>query len=642
MINQGIINVGGGAGGGGAGATSGIYTINSQTGPAISLISSDSSLNISSLSNVIDFSCSGFVSGINVSLQELIAASSGLVSINNELGPHITHQSSDGSVDITVPSANTINHSVSGFVSGVQAFLLDEMSSLTSAHNDLTGLQGGQSGQYYHLTSGEYYTQFGLPTSGQILLQLIAQSSGIVSINNERGPDITIASADGSIGVVTTANNIDLSGSGYFVPKADCDWNGFPNRNDSTISFNHATRAFTISPTGVTFDYYMDCNKYTSAGDSLTISADEGVHYIYYDGNTLTESVNPSLGQVSLIIRTKVLVSAVYWGTVQSSGLYVGEERHGISMSPVTHNYLHFQEGLRYTSGLGLNNITADGDGDLDTSAIFGIDAGSVSDEDIYHAISAVGSGVGLPIYYLTGTTPNWNRWTNAPFSIRTYDGTSSTRLAYNQYTGGAWQLTEVTNGNFVLCHVFATTEIDYPMIAIMGQNEYANITQARAGADTEIFSLVTNDLLLPETRPIATFIFQTSNLYDNGVKGRIRATDDGEDYVDWRSETISRFSVSTSDHNGLTNLQGGTAGQYYHMTAAENAGLVTRYYAHFDGMTSGTFVHGLNSNYINYNVYSSGTLVEEIIPDRCFIDDENNITLLFNQPQTGFVALVG
>ncbi len=334
---------------------------------------------------------------------------------------------------------------------------------------------------------------------------------------------------------------------------------GFDRLNSETMgefSFVDGTRTFTIEPASgeSSFKYWVggECFSNDSA-DTLQISDVEGIHVIYYDGDTLSESVNPSSSDVSIAIKTMALISILYWDFSEQECIYLGEERHGISMDGMTHSYLHFLDGCRYASGLGLNSILADESGDLDTHAQFGVDVGGVYDEDIYIHISAIVSTVGLPIYYMVGS--DWKKHTKTGFSMRTIDDTDATRLAYNQYTGGAWQLTEVTNNDLVLCHIFATTEVDNPMIAVIGQNIYTNKNSARAGALTEIHSLITNDLLFPEIRAIATVIFQTGDGKTNEVKAEIVSTDEGDDYIDWRSEVVSRTEISTSDHGVLTGL---------------------------------------------------------------------------------------
>lgn len=624
MINGGIINFNGGTGGTG-GSASGITSINSQTGPAISLSAADVSIVVSNPSpNVIAFSSSGFIEGVDTQLRDIIA-SSGQLGLSNTaasgqviLSQVVTSNAASGQAAI---NGDVEFGSLSGFIkigdtngaspltfdidvhalSGLWGLSPGGVGSITSVGvlggADLTGdidftdpsgfvIWGDSAGASpitasidVHALSGLWYlnqiniNKSNLDASGQIILNTLTVSGQtVLGIIASSGQELW-SELKGSGQLIL--DRIAASGQ-LLVSNEDCDWNGFPDRDNCIISFDHSTREFSIQPTGAEFDYYIGCSQYLSTGDTLVISADEGIHYIYYDGPTLTEIVNPTEGDISVIIRTKALVSSVYWGTNQASGLYVGEERHGMSMSPVTHAYLHFSEGLRYITGLGLNNITTGGDGDADDYAVFGVDVGSVSDEDIYHVIGAVPSGEGLPVYYWTGSTPEWNKTDPSGFSVRTFDRTSNTRLAYNQYTGGAWQLTEVTNNDFVLCHVFATTEKDKPMIAIMGQNEYATQIAAQDGATLEIYNLILNNILLPEFRPIATLIFQTSNLYSNSVKARIVQTADGDSYIDWRNETISRVELTTSEHNNLNGLQGGASNEYYHLTQDEHDNVIT------------------------------------------------------------------
>ena len=348
----------------------------------------------------------------------------------------------------------------------------------------------------------------------------------------------------------------------YYLSREEWEQNGFENLTDSTITFTDGSRTFSIQPTVTNFSYWIEGVKYTSTGDTKVIDNTEGLHVIYYDGSTLSAVVNPTAAQVDSIIRTKAIVSIVYWDVSAAEGIYVGEERHGKTMSPSTHSYLHFIEGLRYISGLGLNTLSVDGTG-VTVDAQFGIDAGDVTDEDLYHSISAVTSTTGLPIYYMTGAGEDWNKHIESGFSVRTYDGTSATRLAYNQYTGGAWQLTEVPSNDFVLYHVFATTEKDNPMISIMGQDYYSNVTQARAGALVELQSLLILGTLSPELRPIATIIYQTNTAYANTVNAKVVSTSEGDDYIDWRNEAVTRVALTTSDHGDLTGLGNDDHTQY-------------------------------------------------------------------------------
>ena len=400
--------------------------------------------------------------------------------------------------------------------------------------------------------------------TGYLFDKLVAGASITLTELNDGGNETLRIDAYGA------GFDIDLDG---YVTRPEWDQNGFENRTDSTLTWTDSSpdRTLSIQPTSTSFDYWVAGARYTSTGDTVQITDTEGIHVIYYDDDTLTALANPTSGDIDTILRTKCLASVVYWDTSASTAIYVGEERHGANMAPNTHAYLHFINGLKYLNGLGLNTIDADQNGNSNSHAQFGVDAGAVSDEDLYLTISAITSTTGLPIYYMTGASADWNKNTNAGYSVLTA-GTG--RLAWNEYTGGAWQLSEATNNDYVLCHVFATTEKDNPLIAIVGQNEYINIADARTGAESEVRGLVLNSVLTPEMTPVASVIFHTKNTFSNAVKARVVATEDGDNYIDWRNETIARVELSTSNHNSLNGLQGGIDGQYYHLTNVEHANL--------------------------------------------------------------------
>jgi len=363
-----------------------------------------------------------------------------------------------------------------------------------------------------------------------------------------------------------------------YVPRDDWDQNGFANRTDSDFTFDDDSATLPIQPTASKFSFFVGGKEFESTGDTVTIDdTKEGIHVIYYNSDgVLTSLANPSPSDIQNCILHTALVSILYWDVSESKQIYLGEERHGKNMSSSSHNYHHFIDGLTYVSGLGLNTISIDGTG-VTVDAQFGVDSGTVADEDLHVSISAIGSTVGLPIYYMLGLTPTWEKHIESGFSVRTYDGTSSTRLAFNQYSNGAWKLTEVSHADFALYHVFATTEKSNPMIVIMGQNIYTTKRAARKGAKTEIQGLILNELLFPEIRPIATFIVQTKLTYANSVNARFVSTDEGDDYIDWRSETISRTVITSNDHNALSNLQGGGSGDYFHLSQTEydNVGML-------------------------------------------------------------------
>lgn len=345
------------------------------------------------------------------------------------------------------------------------------------------------------------------------------------------------------------------------------------------ISFSDATRTFTIDKQAGEdfFNFWVWGTEFRkTSAETLTITADNGVHVLYFDEDgAFQEAVNPSTSTMASIIRDYALVSILYWNNTLGEAIYVGEERHQNQMDGATHTYLHYVRGLAYNSGLGLNTFSVDGAGATE-DAQFGVDAGVVSDEDLVSHIAEIASTTGLPVYYMTGASGAelWNRETYAGFSALTQDGTSGTNIAYNELTGGVWQKSEVSNNDYVLYHIFATTEKDNPIISIMGQDTYNTKPAAQEAAGIELRSIILNEDLTPEIRALGTVIFQAKDSYANDLNAIVVSTADGDNYVDWRSQEISRTVVSTSEHNNLSGLQGGNTNEYYHLTNDEYTGL--------------------------------------------------------------------
>jgi len=336
---------------------------------------------------------------------------------------------------------------------------------------------------------------------------------------------------------------------------------GFPNRNDSVITWSDSGPNYTLSiaPDSTSFSFYQDGLKYTkSSTETHQISGAEGIHYIYYDNGNLTSTANPTFAEQFVIVTMKVLVSIVYWDAANSEGIYVGEERHGITMDGDTHANLHFSVGLKWYTGIALNTIDADQNGSLNAHAQFGVDTGSVADEDLGIITDAVTSTTGFPVYWRSGGDGDWRKTTNSGYSFLI----SGTRPNWNQFIGDSWQQTETGDKDFMLVHVFATTEKDNPIIAIMGQAVYEKKKQAREGATTEVGNLLLGNLPGPEITPIASVIFECKDSYTNDVNARIVTTDEGEDYVDWRESNITRTAAG-GDHGSLGGLSDDDHNQY-------------------------------------------------------------------------------
>jgi len=376
----------------------------------------------------------------------------------------------------------------------------------------------------------------------------------------------------------------------------------------SELLFVNGTRTFTIQPKApeTEFSVIQNGKKYTfSSAQNIVIDDTEGMHFYTLTDGVLTKTTMFDAN----IIYSKVFITAIYWDKTNQQQIYFGEERHGCKMDGHTHARIHQGDGTLYLFGLGLNAFNI-GNGDLNIHAQFGADSGQIKDEDILLDLSSIASTVGLPVYYKLGASGDWRREFNSGYSVLN-SGTVDDRLVWNEFTGGAWQKTEVTQGDFVLCHIFATNDIDYPFISVMGQNEYGNVSSARQGAIDEINTLITEGLPFAEFVAVGTVIFQTRTTYANAINARIVQTDTGEDYVDWRGRGISPSGGLNVNHNSLAGLQGGAVDEYYHLTLAQQTGLTdggeTTLHSHPNGDAGGFTLH-FDANDAIYNINHRAT----------------------------------
>jgi hypothetical protein len=339
------------------------------------------------------------------------------------------------------------------------------------------------------------------------------------------------------------------------IHTSSSDPTGFINRTSSTISYVAGTRTFSITPVSGSYSFYQKGIKYTnSISKSVQWANTEGLWVFYFNNNTLLCTNDLSTIDQQMISGDFVIIAYVYWDLTNASVLYFAEERHGIEMDKSTHLHLHNSFGTKWYSGGALQNILVDQSGDLAAHCQFQVEDTTIADEDIKFIITnsspqTLSTIAQIPIYYLTGTG-NWRKKTADNFPV-IYNGTAGyvgTRLPYNSFSG-SYGFTEVTNGNFVLTHYYATNNISEPIIGIIGQATYTTLASARVGADTEIKNLSnTIKLISKEAAPLGTVIYQSSTAYANTPKARIVSTSDGFSYVDYRqNQTSGSGSTSTS-----------------------------------------------------------------------------------------------
>jgi hypothetical protein len=304
--------------------------------------------------------------------------------------------------------------------------------------------------------------------------------------------------------------------------------NGFPNRTDSVMSFTPGTLTFRIAPTGVSYDVYVKGVKYTkSAPESALITDTEGLWYFYFDGTGALVA-----SQTIWSIVNHVPIAYIYWDSAGDTAVVFGEERHGVIMDSLVHEYLHNTVGARYWTGLVLSGSIV-GDGSLDAHAQVALTNGDVYDEDLLISIrhAAVPTPpfqqfltpiAQIPVYYLSGTG-QWRRWVTTNFPAHL----GAARLSYNLYSAPNWTTPDVdTNGKYVAMWLFATNNRSEPVIAVLGQRQDSNLNDAQAGNKYENLISLTS-LAFAEMKVLYRLIFQTSAIYANAIKARLRDVQD-------------------------------------------------------------------------------------------------------------------
>lgn len=384
-------------------------------------------------------------------------------------------------------------------------------------HNDLANIQGGAVGEYYHLGASEYS-----------------------KVNNNQP------------------------------------LHRFPNRTDSTISFNTGTRVFTIQPSSTSYDFYNLGTKYTkTVAQTVTIPNTTQANFVSYDSSgVLQQSSSP------WDIITGIPVAYIYWNATLGDG-FVVEERHGTIMDTATHKYLHEVNGTQALSGFAIGDYTLQPSTASTATNTYSVASGVAADEDIQYTTTALPDGGPYTIFYRSGAGGDWtwDKTPTLPYKVGT------TYIKANTFTGGAWQLTDLTFNNYVCYYIVATTSITsgFSYLIIPGQTIYGSLAAAQAESFS---SLALGSLPVLEFVPIYKIIWRTGNTATyTGVSGRCRIEEVSR-LIGSRATSVAASSVN---HNSLTGLQGGVAGEYYHSTQTENA-LLTSIAGGAGGDLGGTY----------------------------------------------------
>ena len=427
------------------------------------------------------------------------------------------------------------------------------------------------------VSSGTYGTSTSIPritvnAQGQITsitTNTVSTSAGNLTVIADSGANQTInldtetltLSGGSGIDTTTQTNGVTFSVNDTYIRDltgitATKEPMGFddPYLLDTTISFTDASRTFTITPTGASFDVWCQGIKYTKASaETLVIPNTSGIYYIYYD-STGALAYNTTYFDFSLVAP----VAYVYWNVTDATAYYLGDERHGIVLDWQTHEYLHLSRGAAYVTGGDASNYTLTGDGSLDAHAQLDINDVLFFDEDILHAIidgsSQQLSGPGqFPVLYRDGTVYKLDTATDYPLKQ------GSSYVQYNSYDAGTgnWSMVDANANRYVVYWLVATNNQLGWVTSIAGQAQYNNIQHAEAAA---FYDMNLAGMPVVEFRPLYKLIFQTGS-YANTPSARLRGLFDIR-----RLENLYLGGNPVTDHGTLAGLTDDDHEQYLHI----------------------------------------------------------------------------
>jgi hypothetical protein len=351
-------------------------------------------------------------------------------------------------------------------------------------------------------------------------------------------------------------------------------FNGFADLAETTMTFvGGATHTLSLARTGTSFTFYSANHKFvkTDATDSITIAgASSGMHYVYYDDTGMLRET--TVWSDDLII-TYCTVAAIYWNVATLTAIHVGDERHGIILSPPATRAFYYGVGTTYISGL-LPSAFTIGDGSLASHAQFACATGAILDADIAHTIAAKGAASAMRVIYRGSS--EWSA-TSQVGAFLLSDGA----LQYNSVVNNVGTLVPVISGQYVLGHLIATNE--GIICAILGQATYDSLISARNNAASEATRLYRGaSFPLRKYVIIATIIYQYGSGFASAYKCRvIPYNDDGANFFDWREVADAASggggAGGITSHHQLADLDEDDHAQYFTTSGRAGESLTMR-----------------------------------------------------------------
>jgi hypothetical protein len=329
---------------------------------------------------------------------------------------------------------------------------------------------------------------------------------------------------------------------------------GLDPATPTTLSFAYgATSTLTITPTGDTFDIWIDGIRHELTGaQDIDFTPADGLWFISYSADGFAASQDPwtiggDVAPIAIVYVNIALVEAL-----------VGDERHGITMDWATHARLHHVDGAQISAGGAIGAWAATATAGNSNPALADVQVSiaqtTLRDEDIVLSLAALPAAGPYCLAYRTGNALQW-AWTKTatvPYLAASYVP-GAAYLEWNQYTGGQWVRTALADDQHVNYYVFATNFVS-PAVArflfVPGQAVHANLAAAQAES---VLGLDLGGFPSAEFAPLWQLTFRAGDHVNfNDMPGRCGLAAAPVRLVGYKSSVAS--AVAPSSHTALTN----------------------------------------------------------------------------------------
>jgi hypothetical protein len=364
----------------------------------------------------------------------------------------------------------------------------------------------------------------------------------------------------------------------------DINRQGFLNTTQTSISF--ATTTFTLTDTGDGWSYYRAGVKYTITGNKTVAlsAATAGIYYIYIDATdgTLTcSAVNTNW----TLLDTKVPVATVTYDSTLTPTYWLADERHTALIDQRMEYYLHATQATKVVSAPTLSGYILNSD--VNANKTFAITASILLDQDLKHDVSALtqpnGTATDYVVWYRTAASTWAWKSSNMPFVYNV--GNTSDIIQYDN--GGTMTNGTVGSARWLNSYLLVSNKIGAARyIIVPGRGNFTTLALAQAESVTSFtwagFEVDEAVVVYRLTWALLT------GTYTSQGKCRLAATPQLINI----SSTTNASSGAGTDHNTLSNLQGGMTNEYNHLTNAEYSPLNTP-------ATSGKILKSNGTNFI-------------------------------------------